>query len=296
MANQGRARLAPISESVVIGKQGRLLYQQSSIYETFTYNLLDTSADCIRLVILEPSATAGGVLRCCLVHVTFGEIPKYEALSYTWGSEALKNAIVIDGKSFLIGDSFWEALVGLQRLAEGRMLYINAIYVNQADISERNQQLRIMPHIYLRAEMQWSDQANGINNLGLEPKSSFQVDHSGKNSDGKDLILVHLYSPENKLGQTNRVARVGLAPPGADIGDFICYLYQNERAIVVRRKIDAFLIIGTALLSVVRSLSREKRRFAVPNDAPLESGKTINIYLDIASVYELSLWSRNVVK
>jgi hypothetical protein len=171
MANQDRARLAPISESVVIGKQGRLLYQQSSIYETFTYNLLDTSADCIRLVILEPSATAGGVLRCCLVHVTFGEIPKYEALSYTWGSEALKNAIVIDGKSFLIGDNFWEALVGLQRPAEGRVLCINAIYVNQADISGRNQQLRIMPHIYRRAEMVlvWLGPANesreGMRNL-----------------------------------------------------------------------------------------------------------------------------------
>jgi hypothetical protein len=92
------------------------------------------------------------------------------------------------------------------------------------------------------------------------------------------------------------VARVGLALPGADIGDFICCLYQNERAIVVQRKIDAFLIIGAALLLVVHALSREKRRFAVPNDAPLESGKAINIYLDIASVYELSLWSRNVVK
>jgi hypothetical protein len=49
-------------------------------------------------------------------------------------------------------------------------------------------------------KLQWSDQANGIDNLGLEPKSSFQVDHSGKNSDNKDLILVYLYSHENKLG------------------------------------------------------------------------------------------------
>jgi hypothetical protein len=96
MANQDRAQSAPTNESVTIGKQGRALYQQSSIYETFIYKPLDTTVDSIRLVILEPSASPGEVVQCQLVHVTFGKIPKSEALSYTWASEVSQSAIVID--------------------------------------------------------------------------------------------------------------------------------------------------------------------------------------------------------
>ncbi len=44
------------------------------------------------------------------MHVTFGQLPKYEARSYTWGSE--KKAIEIDRQTFLVGDNLWEALIG----------------------------------------------------------------------------------------------------------------------------------------------------------------------------------------
>jgi hypothetical protein len=137
-------------------------YWKNPSRDHFTYSPLDTTVDGTRLVILEPCATWGDVIHCRLVHVTFGQMPKYEAPSYTWGSEDSQNAIVIDGKTFLISDNLWEALVRLRKPCKERFLWIDAICINQDDIPERNQQLRIMPHIYSRAQMVlvWLGSAN----------------------------------------------------------------------------------------------------------------------------------------
>jgi Heterokaryon incompatibility protein (HET) len=153
MADQVPARSAPIDESIVIGKQGQTLSRQNSIYNTFPYTALNPSIDSTRLVILEPSDNKQGVVCCRLVHVTFSELPKYDALSYTWGSDVRQNAIAVDGKSFLVGDNLLDALIRLRKPEEERILWIDAICINQQDIPERNRQVRIMPHIYTRAQM-----------------------------------------------------------------------------------------------------------------------------------------------
>lgn len=120
---------------------------------SFTYSALDNSVDSVRLVILEPSITPGSILHCRLVHVTFGQMPKYEALSYTWGSDDPQIGILLDRKAFPVRANLREALLHLRKLNEERVLWIDAICINQDDIPERNQQVRIMPHIYSRAQM-----------------------------------------------------------------------------------------------------------------------------------------------
>lgn len=152
MANQSRPRAAHNNSNIAFSKQGQASYEQGLIYEPFTYSSLDTSVDGIRLAILQPTHISSAMVYCRLVHVAFGEIPKYEALSYTWGSEVSKNAIVIDGRTFMVGNNLWGALFWLRHRLEERWLWIDAICINQADILERNQQLRIMPHIYARAQ------------------------------------------------------------------------------------------------------------------------------------------------
>jgi Heterokaryon incompatibility protein (HET) len=94
-------------------------------------------------------------------------MPKYEALSYTWGSEDSQNAILLDGKTFLVRDNMWEALIQFRLRDEEHMLWIDAICVNQDNISEQNQQVRIMPHIYTRAQvvLVWLGSPNGIEGM-----------------------------------------------------------------------------------------------------------------------------------
>lgn len=117
----------------------------------FQYEALDPSVDCTRLLEFVPSEDANDTLRCALIHVTFREKPKYEALSYMWGDETLKRKIIVNGKVFLVGQNLWDALHFLRKRGEGVRYWIDAICINQTNIPERNRQLRIIPHIYMRA-------------------------------------------------------------------------------------------------------------------------------------------------
>jgi hypothetical protein len=107
----------------------------------------------MRLIEIEPAENSNDTPSCKLIHVTFAEKPQYEALSYTWGDQTVKEAIFVDGKEFLVGQNLWDALYFLRKRANGRRYWIDAICINQTDIPERNRQLRIMPHIYMRAHM-----------------------------------------------------------------------------------------------------------------------------------------------
>ena len=64
----------------------------------------------IRFLELLPG-TANDVIECRLYHGVLEHLPRYEALSYTWGDEcAPKLRIFIDEKVFLVKDNLKEAL------------------------------------------------------------------------------------------------------------------------------------------------------------------------------------------
>jgi hypothetical protein len=178
MANQGRGRSVITGDNIL----RRQLIRVGD--ERFAYRPLDTSVDGIRLVILEPSTTTEGVLQCRLVHVTFGQMPKYEALSYTWGIKDPQNDILLNDKTFPVRRNLRDALLQLRKLDDERVLWIDAICINQDDIPERNQQVRNMPHIYSRAQMVlvWLGIANEFEDIcrwkdeeGYEPVSSIRL-------------------------------------------------------------------------------------------------------------------------
>lgn len=144
IANQSRGRSGPSLSGVDIP------YKHVA---KFTYQPLDPLVDCIRLVELEPAEDFNSPVFCKLVAATFGQKPKYEALSYTWGDQTVKRNIFLDGKEFEVGLNLWDALSHLRNRVERLPLWIDSISINQEDVPERNRQLRIMPHIYTRAKM-----------------------------------------------------------------------------------------------------------------------------------------------
>jgi Heterokaryon incompatibility protein (HET) len=77
---------------------------------------------------------------------------KYEALSYTWVDELATQPIYIDEKLALVGPNLREAIEFLRDKHNERVLWIDAICINQADVQEKNKQLSIMPYIYTRAQ------------------------------------------------------------------------------------------------------------------------------------------------
>jgi hypothetical protein len=127
----------------------------TSLNSRFKYARLDPAVDCIRLLVIKPSATSGTNFNCSLQHVSFGERPRYEARSYTWGDQlpsSTKYMIFVDTIQFWVHENLGDALFQLRRDTLERTLWIDAICINQDDIQERNRQVRIMPHIYSRAE------------------------------------------------------------------------------------------------------------------------------------------------
>ena len=77
----------------------------------------------------------------------------YEALSYTWHSQALTNTILCDGRLLRVTHSVYEALSSLRRSTISRILWIDAICINQADPQERTHQVGLMRQIYNRAAL-----------------------------------------------------------------------------------------------------------------------------------------------
>ncbi|XP_014558982.1 hypothetical protein COCVIDRAFT_77035, partial [Bipolaris victoriae FI3] len=78
--------------------------------------------------------------------------PPYEALSYTWGSSELVECIKLDGKTFWVTDNLHAVLQNLRLCDRDRILWIDAICINQEDKVEQSQQVQQMGQIYEKAE------------------------------------------------------------------------------------------------------------------------------------------------
>jgi hypothetical protein len=101
---------------------------------------------------------------------------EYEALSYTWGSEADKAEIRVNNRSMPVTRNLFEALKALRLPDKQRVLWIDAICINQTDLRERDSQVNIMRHIYkgARAVIVWLGPAadNSLSALDLLVKLS----------------------------------------------------------------------------------------------------------------------------
>ena len=100
----------------------------------------------IRLIEIWTSASGHQV--CQHLHtVLLGEVPEYHALSYFWGTTYRKDRFL----GFSITDNLYSALVNLAE-PEPRFWWIDALCINQEDVQEKNQQVKLMKDIYSRAK------------------------------------------------------------------------------------------------------------------------------------------------
>ncbi|KAK3361634.1 heterokaryon incompatibility protein-domain-containing protein [Lasiosphaeria ovina] len=75
----------------------------------------------------------------------------YEALSYTWGDPHQRRSISIDGRSSLVTANLHAALVSLRDGLLERIVWVDAICINQDDNQEKGNQIRYMAEIYSKA-------------------------------------------------------------------------------------------------------------------------------------------------
>lgn len=76
----------------------------------------------------------------------------YQALSYTWGHATANQLIELNGTPFRIRDNLWDFLHHAREEGLTGYLWIDALCINQSQVSERNHQVGMMEDIYSQAE------------------------------------------------------------------------------------------------------------------------------------------------
>jgi hypothetical protein len=134
----------------------------------YSYAPLQESAEpfhWVRMVQLLPATRREEPLRCELQHAELSlalnpalargdyQEPDYEALSYVWGDDpAPVDRVSFQRGGLDIGRNLSNALRQLRGNQTSRVLWIDAICINQDDIHERSAQVRLMYYIYNRAK------------------------------------------------------------------------------------------------------------------------------------------------
>ncbi|ETS81467.1 hypothetical protein PFICI_06469 [Pestalotiopsis fici W106-1] len=76
----------------------------------------------------------------------------YEALSYCWGDNRLTHTIRVNGKALAITHNLYTALMHLRFNEKDRMLWIDAVCIDQGNVQERGHQVDNMGDVYRRAD------------------------------------------------------------------------------------------------------------------------------------------------
>jgi hypothetical protein len=133
--------------------EARVLRQRGA----YKYAEVDSSSGQIRLLRIHRQLFFVGHLRCSVEIAQLDNVLQYEALSYRWGfgssgSKLQYRTIYVDGKSLEVPKSAWELLHALSSLYGDRLVWIDAICINQKDVTEKAAQIPLMDQIYSKAQ------------------------------------------------------------------------------------------------------------------------------------------------
>ncbi|KAH7200980.1 heterokaryon incompatibility protein-domain-containing protein, partial [Fusarium redolens] len=106
--------------------------------------------DEFRVLVLEPGARDDEIT-CRLCICNHSDRVPYAALSYTWGNPKKVERIRCNGHELGVASNLYGALLQLRDPDRERMLWIDALCINQDDFNERGHQVRNMKTIYSEA-------------------------------------------------------------------------------------------------------------------------------------------------
>ncbi|KAE9378346.1 hypothetical protein N431DRAFT_281357, partial [Stipitochalara longipes BDJ] len=90
-----------------------------------------------------------------LTIVKLSSVPSFEALSYQWDpifcSRKWTEKILVDGQPFTVNENLYTALQHLRLKDSERVIWIDAICINQSNDSEKEVQVNGMDDIYKAA-------------------------------------------------------------------------------------------------------------------------------------------------
>jgi Heterokaryon incompatibility protein (HET) len=123
------------------------------------YRELEKKREEIRIAELYPKEfrekTRRQYVSCYIQTASFRDFPSsfepYTALSYTWGDPRKRVPIHLDNRLVQVTENLSEALQNFEQNHLALRIWIDAICINQADETEKSQQVEMMAEIYKRA-------------------------------------------------------------------------------------------------------------------------------------------------
>lgn len=155
----------------------------------YIYRPLDPSEPLnIRLLNLEPGESSETV-KISIIEGTLREPLDFEALSYVWGGEEKPNTVVVEGRRLPVTANLYRALLGLRNAKSPRILWVDAICIDQSNIPERNRQVGIMRSIYNNAKQVviWLGEEEETDELALRMMEKFEEEKSKSHQNSKEL-------------------------------------------------------------------------------------------------------------
>jgi hypothetical protein len=147
---------------------------------TINYSPLDRSRSEIRLIELLPKTMMSPhqdemSVYCKLFHVSLNENPQYVALSYTWGDPQDTQTIIIGNTPVPVTRNLYSALHHLRHGTVTKVLWIDALCINQAENEEKSWQVKLMKEIYQNADYVsvWLGPADATSNTVMDFLHSF---------------------------------------------------------------------------------------------------------------------------
>ena len=101
----------------------------------------------IRLLRLLPGGWHDDI-HCEMRAVSLAKRPKYEALSYTWGSVKTTETIYVNKIPAQVTTNLRAALRYLRKSSSSLTLWVDALCINQSSTGEKSRQVRLMSSIY----------------------------------------------------------------------------------------------------------------------------------------------------
>ncbi|KAF4626721.1 hypothetical protein G7Y89_g11436 [Cudoniella acicularis] len=179
----------------------------------YTYQPIDPEQPSVRLLRLFKGDFLDDIsceLFNAWINESDGGIP-YSALSYTWGTPTKEKMIMVNGSTMQVTSNLFSALQHLRFGNEDRLLWIDAICIDQDNNQEKNHQVRYMGDIYREAErvVIWLGPSTEQTDLVMDSIKRLEANYVKEKRDwrGSAQLLLH---PQSGIGFQNEKLREGM--------------------------------------------------------------------------------------
>jgi hypothetical protein len=158
------------------------------------YRPLDPTHREIRLLELAPGSYNDDLVITLRVESLDREWPEYHALSYVWGQEISQHDALVNGRSMPVGLNLDCALRHLRcGISEPKLIWADALCINQQDAEERTSQVLMMKEIYSSAQyvLVWLGSENPQDDYALAYIQSGTMPETGEEA----VLLLNILGP-----------------------------------------------------------------------------------------------------